>query len=150
MNEDSKRYDTVEELFAAQKANRTPPAALMEGFGLVNGSNKTMSDLLEELNRRSLSVHGGTGRPWIDQGNLTHGDSIMHREAISAINQMRAALTVTRGNIESLAAAQSCTIYHEWARLIDDALALRPWCEKCGLPPGCPACRAVHDVPIDA
>ena len=36
---------------------------------------------------------------------------------------MRAALIVTRGNIESLAAAQCCTTYKEWARVIDEALS---------------------------
>jgi hypothetical protein len=49
-----------------------------------------MSDVIEQLRLRILTIHGGTADPRQHAWNLTHGDSLMHREAVAEIERLRA------------------------------------------------------------
>ena len=57
---------------------------LSEVLGLV-----PERDVVAQLRLRILNEHGGTADGWQHHWNLTHGDSIMHREAVAEIERLR-------------------------------------------------------------
>jgi hypothetical protein len=135
-----------------------------------------VSDVVEQLKLRVLAEHGGptgTSIGW----NLTHGDSIMHREALAEIERLHqahqcaveigaqyaAALDLAHKELlrvrEALAAALPLA-EEEWpqrefydtvgAECVRGMRAALDLCVKCGLPPGCPDCKALNDAPEGA
>lgn len=51
-------------------------------------------DVVAQLRLRILAEHGGAADGWQHHWNLTHGDSIMHREAVAEIERLREFLAI--------------------------------------------------------
>lgn len=56
------------------------------------GPTSDECDVVNQLLLRILREHGGEADPMRHHWNLTHGDSLMHREAVAEIRRLRAAL----------------------------------------------------------
>ena len=66
--------------------NDSLPANVGSNDGLGVASER---GVIAQLRLRILREHGGVGDGWRHHGNLTHGDSLMHREAVAEIERLQ-------------------------------------------------------------